>query len=441
MAFPRVVKVRQNFPRPRVGNVERAVREQCETEEIGSRIEPGMEVAITAGSRGIANIDTILRALVKVLKERGASPFIVPAMGSHGGATAEGQVEILESLGVTEESVGAGIHSSMEVVELGKTESGVPVYMDRIASEADGVVVCGRIKLHTDFRSDIESGLLKMASIGLGKHAQALALHAHGVKGIKDYMVEAAEKIFACGKVLFGVGLVENAYEETAIVEAIPPERIVEREKELLAEAAKLMPKLPVSNIDGLFVDELGKNHSGTGMDTNVIGRFRILGVEEPQEPSVKYIIVSGVSEQSHGNATGIGLADFTTRRLFEKINFEVMNQNILTSTFVERAKLPMVLESDREALEAAMRCNWGVAPEDTRFVRIPNTLELRHVYLSENLLEEALEGGNVEVVEEAAEMEFDGDGNFASFSEEVGHAVRASVGPEDGLYDDHCPG
>ena len=438
MRFPKVVKVRQDFPRPRVGDVGEALREQCGREEIKSRIESGMEVAITAGSRGISGIDRILRSLVQILKDAGARPFIIPAMGSHGGATAEGQVEILRSLGVTEESVGAEIRSSMEVVELGETESGVPVFMDRIASEADGIIVVGRIKKHTDFRSEIESGLLKMSAIGLGKHAQALALHAHGVKGIKDYMVEAGRMVFSSGKVLFGVGIVENAYEETAMIEAIPPERVVEREAELLRESARLMPKLPVSEIDVLFVDELGKNFSGTGMDTNVIGRFRIPGVEEPESPRVKYLIVSDVSEAAHGNALGVGLADLTTKRLFEKINYEAMNANTLTSTFLERAKIPMVLESDHEALEAAMRCNWGVEPEDTRFVRIPNTLHLRYLYLSENLLDEALANGNVEVVEEAAEAEFDEDGYFTSFGAEAGEqTLSAAPGGDDGYYGD----
>ncbi len=438
MQFPKVVKVRQDFPRPRVEDVEEALREQCEREEIRSRIEPGMQVAITAGSRGISGIDDILRSLVQILKDAGAKPFIIPAMGSHGGATAEGQVEILSSLGVTEESVGAEIRSSMEVVELGETESGVPVYMDRIASEADGVVIVGRIKQHTDFRSDVESGLLKMSAIGLGKHAQALALHAHGVEGIRDYMVEAGKKVFESGKVLFGIGIVENAYEETAMVEAIPPERVVEREAELLKESAKLMPKLPVSDMDVLFVDELGKNFSGTGMDTNVVGRFRILGVEDPESPEAKYLIVSDVSEASHGNALGVGLADFTTQRLFEKIDYEAMYQNVLTSTFPERAKIPMILASDREALEAAIRCNWGIEPEDTRFVRIPNTLHLRYAYLSENLLDEAIANGNVEVVGDAAKMEFDKDGYFTSFGAEEGdQTVAAYSGTDDGYYRD----
>src|ERR671910_1343569 len=416
MQFPKVVKVRQDFPRPRVEDVGEALREQCAREEIRSRIEPGAEVAITAGSRGIAGIDNVLRSLVGILKGAGAKPFLIPAMGSHGGATAEGQVEILRSLGVTEESVGAEIRSSMDVVEIGKTEGGVPVYMDRIASEADGIVVVGRIKQHTDFRSGVESGLLKMSSIGLGKHAQALALHAHGVKGIRDYMVEAGKVVYGSGKVLFGVGIVENAYEETAMVEAIPPERVAEREKELLKESANLMPRLPVAEIDVLFVDELGKNFSGTGMDTNVVGRFKILGVEEPESPDVKYLIVGDVSEASHGNALGIGLADFTTRRLFEKIDYKAMNQNVLTSTFVERAKIPMIMENDRDALEAAVRCNWGVEPEDTRFIRIPNTLHLRYAYLSENLLDEALANGTVEVVEEGAGMAFDESEDLVPF-------------------------
>jgi hypothetical protein len=282
----------------------------------------------------------------------------------------------------------------------------------------------------------VESGLLKMASIGLGKHAQALALHAHGVKGIRDYMVEAGKVVYGSGKVLFGVGIVENAYEETAIIEAIPPERVAEREAELLEESANLMPKLPVSDIDVLFVDELGKNFSGTGMDTNVVGRFKILGVEEPESPDVKYLIVGDVSEASHGNALGVGLADFTTRRLFEKIDYEAMNQNVLTSTFVERAKIPMVMENDREALEAAVRCNWGVEPEDTRFVRIPNTLHLRYAYLSENLLDEALANGNVEVVEDAAGLGFDDNGNLMHFDAgDEEQTVAVSSNRDDGYY------
>ncbi len=416
MAFPKVVKVRQKFPRPRVEDVEAKVREEFEREEISSRVQSGMRVALTAGSRGVARIDVVLRSLVQVLKERGAEPFIVPAMGSHGGATAEGQVEVLESLGVTEESCEAQILSSMEVEEIGRTGSGAPVYMDRHASKADGVVVVNRIKAHTDFRSSVESGLLKMASIGLGKHEAALYLHGYGVEGIKDQMVEVGEEVLRSGRVLFGLATVENAYDEPARIEAIEPENIREREEALLAEYMDLMPELPISKVDVLFVDALGKNYSGTGMDTNVIGRFRILGVKEPESPSAKYVIVSRVSEQSHGNALGIGLADLTTERLFRAIDRDAMNANVMTSTFLERAKIPMVLKNDREALETAIRCNWGVPAEETRFVRIPNTLHLEYAYLSENLVDEALENSSVEVVGEAAEPKFDEYGYFEEF-------------------------
>ena len=416
MEFPKVVKIRQKFPSPRVENFEEALREQLGRGEISSTIKPGMSVALTAGSRGIAQIDEILRSLVEILKEMGAEPFIVPAMGSHGGATAEGQVEILESLGVTEEFCGAPIRSSMEVVQIGETERGVPVYMDRIASEADGVVLVNRIKAHTDFRSSIESGLMKMASIGLGKHEQALALHGYGVEGIRDFMVEVADEVMDSGHVLFGVAIVENAYDEPAIVEAIPAGKIHEREAELLAEYMGMMPALPVSDVDVLYVDSLGKNYSGTGMDTNVIGRFRILGVDEPESPAVKYIVVGDVSEESHGNALGVGLADLTTQRLADQVEREAMNANVITSTFVERAKVPMVLASDEEALRTAIRCNWGVPPEETRLVRIPNTLHLEYLYVSENMVDEALANAETEVVGDPEELRFDPEGYFEDF-------------------------
>jgi hypothetical protein len=414
--FPKVVKIKQTFPRPRVENVEEALREQLGRGEISSTIGPGMSVALTAGSRGIARIDEILCSLVAILKEVGAEPFIVPAMGSHGGATAEGQVEILESLGVTEESCGVPIRSSMEVVELGETERGVPVYMDRIASEADGVVLVNRIKAHTDFRSNIESGLMKMASIGLGKHEQALALHGYGVEGIRDFMVEVADEVLESGHVLFGIATVENAYDDPAIIEAIPASEIHEREAELLAEYMQMMPNLPVSDIDVLYVDSLGKNYSGTGMDTNVIGRFRILGVEEPETPAVKYIVVGDVSEESHGNALGVGLADMTTQRLADRIERQAMNANVVTSTFVERAKVPMVLASDEEALRTAVRCNWGVPPEETRFVRIPDTLHLEYLYVSESMVDEAITNAEAEVVGDPEELRFDNEGYLLDF-------------------------
>ncbi|MFC5713184.1 lactate racemase domain-containing protein [Thalassorhabdus alkalitolerans] len=415
-SYPKVAKIRQSFDRPQVTAIEQVVSEELDKEAIKCQIKPGASIAITAGSRGIANIALIIKEVIRQLKEKGANPFIVPAMGSHGGATAEGQVKVLNSLGITEEYSGAPIKSSMQTVQIGTTEEDLPVYMDKNAYEADGVIVMGRIKPHTDFRAIIESGICKMASIGLGKHDQALALHTLGIHGIRDVMPKAAKVIFDSGKVLFGIGIVENAYDETAIIEAIPTKNIFEREAELLQQASQFMPSLPVKNCDILFVDEIGKNFSGTGMDTNIIGRIRISGVREPENPQIKYIIVGDVSAPSHGNALGIGLADLTTERLLNKINFQAMNENVITSTFLARASIPIVLKNDKGALEAAMRGNWGVDGQDTRFVRIPNTLEISTLYVSETVFEEIKDDNSIEVLEPPRDIIFDDKGNFPNF-------------------------
>lgn len=414
--LPKVVRIRQNFPRPKVDDVAAEIRTGCLDERISSLIKPGMSVAVTVGSRGIRGLDVMVASLVAALKELGAAPFIVPAMGSHGGATAEGQEELLAGYGVTEEACGAPVRSSMEVVELGETASGVTVYMDRLASEADGVVLLGRIKPHTDFHGEFESGLVKMAAIGLGKHAQALALHAHGVKGIRDYMIEVGEAVLASGKILFGIAVIENAHEETAMLEVIPSEEIRAREPELLKHATALLPKLPFDDLDILFVDELGKDFSGTGMDTNVIGRIRIPGEAEPESPRIRYIIVGDMSDHSGGNALGIGLADFTTTRLVGKIDHAKTRENVLTSTFVERAKIPLAFESDREALLAAMRCTWGIPAEELRFAHIPNTLEIGEIYVSQNVAEELAPNG-ASIEGEPEDLAFDDSGNLTAFT------------------------
>lgn len=414
--LPKVVGIRQDFPRPRVDDVEAGIRTGCAEERIASLVKPGMSVAITVGSRGIRGLDKMVRSIVSSLRELGAAPFIVPAMGSHGGATSEGQEELLAGYGVTEKSCGAPVRSSMEVVELGTSPSGVTVYMDRLASEADGVVLLGRIKPHTDFHGEVESGLLKMAAIGLGKHAQALALHAHGIVGIRDYMIEVGETVLGSGKVLFGVAVVENAHEEPAVIEVIPADKIRAREPELLKRATALLPKLPFDDLDILFVDKLGKDFSGTGMDTNVIGRLRIPGEPEPLSPRIRYIIVGDISDHSGGNALGVGLADFTTERLVRKIDHAKTRENVLTSTFVERAKVPLAFESDRDALLAAIRCTWGVPTEEIRFARIPNTLDIGDLYVSRNLASE-LSSDSVNIEGEPRDLDFDESGNLTAFA------------------------
>ncbi|UOF92013.1 nickel-dependent lactate racemase [Fodinisporobacter ferrooxydans] len=418
MEFPKWVKIRQKFTGPEVKDIDQEIANQLSSVHLMASIKPGMRIAITAGSRGIANIARIVRATANELKRAGAEPFIVPAMGSHGGATAEGQVEVLHSLGITEEFCGAPIRSSMEVVKIGETDQGMPVHIDKHAWEADGIILMGRVKVHTDFKSPIgiESGLMKMSAIGLGKHKQALLIHTYGVQGIRDMMPEVAKVVLQKANILCGVAIIENAFEQTAKIEAIPTAQIPEREKELLKESASYMPSLPTDAIDILMVDEIGKNYSGTGMDTNIIGRIRILGVEEPKTPNIKYIIASDLSEESHGNALGIGLADLTTRRLFEKIDLQKMNENVITSSFLYRAMIPIVLESDRDAFVAALRCNWGVEPKQARIMRIPNTLHLETLYVSEALLPDIRDKAHIEILGELQEMQFDENGYLPKF-------------------------
>jgi hypothetical protein len=423
MGLPELVEVRQAFPRERVEDIERAVGDEFRKEGIGSAVRPGMEVAIAAGSRGIARIASFVSAVAACVRDAGASPFVVPAMGSHGGATAEGQRRILESLGITEERCAAPIRSSMEVVELGRTARGTPVYLDANAAHADGVIPIARIKAHTDFRGKVESGLLKMCAIGLGKHDGARALHGLGVPGIRDHMVDVGRQVAESRHVLFGLAIVENAYDEPAIVEAVASRDFQARDAALLETYKGWMPRLPVDDVDVLVIDRMGKNYSGTGMDTNVLGRFRIYGEEEPEAPRVKYVVVSDLTEESHGNALGVGLADIATERLLARIDYAATYENVLTSTFLERAKIPMIRPHDRAAIEAAVRCNWGVAPVDTRLVRIPNTLHLDVVHVSRPLVPEVLERGDAEVVGDFFGLRFASDGYLCPFDGDAAHA------------------
>lgn len=415
MGFPRIVKVRQQLHGTAVENIEETVVSELKKIGLEPHIFPGMSIAITAGSRGIANIHLILRALVKQLQVWGAQPFLIPAMGSHGGATAEGQTAVLESLGVTEAFCGAPIRSSMEVERIGRTESGVEVYTDKHAYGADGIIAVNRIKPHTDFQSPhgFESGLMKMLAIGMGKHKQALELHKYGVVGIRDRMPDVARVVLDRLPILCALGTVENGREQTAGIEAIPPALIPEREQQLLKWAASMMPRLPVEDLDLLMVDRIGKHFSGTGMDTNIIGRVRISGVEEFSSPRIKYIIAGDLDESSQGNALGVGLADLTTKRLFNKIDFAKTNENVITSSFLHRGMIPIVLENDREALVTALRSNWGVEPEQARFARIFSTLHLEEMYVSESVLPDLENKSGVEVVGEPEEMVFDEQGNF----------------------------
>lgn len=420
MLLPKFVKVKQHFNGPKIDDIEAEINKQMEAIRLSDKVKPGMKVAITAGSRGIANIALIIKNVVNELKKLGVEPRIIPTMGSHGGATAEGQIEVLEGLGVTEDYCGAPILSSMEVTQIGETPAGLAVYADNHILASDAVIVIARIKVHTDFKSSqwIESGIVKMAAIGIGKHKQALLLHSYGIHGIRDLMPAVGQVTLDKLNVLFGLGIVENAFDQTAIIEAIEAKQIVEREQALLKISKSMMPKLPVDDIDVLFVDEIGKNYSGTGMDTNIIGRMRILGEEELDSPRIKYIVASDLSEPSHGNALGMGLADLTTKRFFDKIDMKITNENVITSSFIMRGMIPMVIDNDREALHVALRCNWGIESSQARIVRVPNTLHLKYVYVSEALVPEIQKLSHIEILGQPEPLQFDENGYLPKMAE-----------------------
>lgn len=392
-----MTKIRHHFPRPRVQDVEAATIAALASVE--DRIGPGESIALTVGSRGIANIATIVKATVEVVKARGAAPFVIPAMGSHGGGTAEGQVEVLASYGVTEHTVGCPIRSSMETVDLTPPDARNRVYMDRHAYGADGVILLNRVKLHTDFHGPYESGLVKMSVIGLGKHRQALEIHSYGVYGLRHLIPWTAEQVLATGKIRFGIAVVENAYDETMQVQALPAERILEDEPGLLDVARTHMPSLPVDDVDILMLDRMGKDISGAGLDPNIIGRNMIRGEPEPDRPRIKMITVHDLTGASHGNAVGMGLADVITRQLYDKIDLQATNENTVTSSFLLRGKIPVVAPDDATAFAYALRSCGRIATDDLRVVRVRDTLRLGEAYVSDAVLHELQHRADIEVV------------------------------------------
>lgn len=390
MSYPQMVKVRQKLYLAPLKDIPAALRQELERVGLRGLVRPGQRIAIGAGSRGIANYALILRTLVGELKELRAEPFLVPAMGSHGGATAQGQVTVLASLGVTEGYVGAPILSSMETLELGRTGDGFPVLMDRYAAQADGIVVVNRVKKHTDFRSDLESGLMKMIAIGLGKQRQAEAIHRYGARGLRELIPPVARVALAKAPFLLGLAIMEDGYGQTSRLVAIPAGQMEERERELLREAREHAAKLPFDEVDILIVEAIGKDISGSGMDTNVIGRLAIPGEEEFKEPRIEVIVALDLTEATHGNASGVGLADIITRRLLDKIDFPVTNMNTITSGFLERGKLPLVADTPEAALETALSLIRPTSPEEARVMRIRDTLHLEEMDISTPLAKEA---------------------------------------------------
>ena len=411
--YPQIFRVRQTFERPLVDDIPGEVAAQLAGLSLGERVQPGQSVAITAGSRGIANIHIIIKAIADHFRGLGAQPFIVPSMGSHGGATAEGQRKIIESYGITEEFCGCEIRSSMETVVVCDAAEGFPVHFDQHAFGADHVVVCGRVKPHTGFVGDIESGLMKMMLIGLGKYNGAQIYH----RAIKDFTFgqivrSVAREVLAKCRVVAGVAIVENGYDETALIEAIAPADFEEREKALLVQAKQWMPRLPFDRADLLLIDEIGKNISGTGMDTNVVGRKYLDHVAREDEfPKIRNIVIRGLTHETHGNATGLGLAEFALTRVIEAMDEYATRTNCLTGGHATGAMIPLHYATDREVLDLALPQCGLTDPPDAKLLWINNTLEVAEVECSAGYFEEAQARDDLEILTDLRPLPFDNSG------------------------------
>lgn len=416
-SFPRVFRLRQNLPRRAPVNIPSAVEAQLS--ELTAAVKPGAKIAIGVGSRGIANLAAIVARAVERLQGAGAKPFIIPAMGSHGGATPEGQTRILADYGVTPETVGAPIEPAMETRRLGSLSTGSEVVLSSVALDADGILVVNRVKPHTDFTGSLGSGLMKMLVVGLGKHAGAARFHrAAQSLGYEAALRETARVILSSAPVLGGLALIEDGFHQTARISALQPGDFERGEEQLLLEARELMPGLPFDEVDLLIVDRIGKNISGTGMDSNVIGRSvhgysTLFSEQAGGSPRVKRIFVRGLTPETHGNSIGVGMADLTTTRLIEETDREITAVNALTSMTPNSAKLPIAFDSDREAIAAALT---SLALENTaqcRIIRIRDTLDLQSVVVSEAYLETA--GQRSDLIPESAPlpMEFDAKGDL----------------------------
>ena len=413
--IPDMFRAEQAFDKSHIepAEIPSIVRKELSRPEIADTIQPGMSIAITAGSRGVANVDTITRAIVDFCKERGANPFIVPAMGSHGGATAVGQAQLLEEYGITAETMGCPVRSSMETVLLGYSEFGKPVYQDKNAHEADGIIVSCRIKPHNAFRGTYESGICKMMVVGLGKQKGAESVHSDGLGNMARNLPANARVVLENSNILFAIPTIENAYDETALIEAVPKDRIMKREPELLQFAFKNMPSILVGEADVLIVDSMGKNYSGTGVDPNISGtwstEFGKGGLK------VKRTCFLDLTDCSHGNANGMGLADFITKRMFDKLDPEMIYPNCFTSTVIRSGMMPPVVATDKEAIQACILTANQIDKKRPRIVRIQNTLHVGQMMLSVVYYEDVRAGKypGLTALDEPAPLVFDEDENL----------------------------
>jgi|LSQX01.3.fsa_nt_gb hypothetical protein len=411
--LPPMVRIRQHHSATSVDDPEVAASEALRQASIAAKVNPGDRIGVACGSRGIGSYAHIVKGVIRALKEAGARPVIIPATGSHGGATAEGQIAVLAEAGITEQSMDAPIMADMDVVELGTIPDGPPVYFARQAMETDGIVLVNRIKPHTDFAGDLGSGLIKMLVIGLGKTRGAQAIHAYGVRGLKEMVPEAAKIILDQVNVLPGVAIVENAYGKPAFIRALDPDRLPEGERELMQLAREYMARLPVQQLDLLVIDKMGKDISGSGMDTNVIGRLGIAGETDFDSPRISRIVVLDLTDASHGNAAGVGLADVITERLRSKIDQKATNINTITSTFLERARLPITMPTDRQAIELGLRCAWQPDTQAARIARVASTLELNEMFVSVAVWEELRQRSDIETLSAPTPWRFKATGEL----------------------------
>lgn len=408
---PRMVRIRQRFDESRLGHPDEVLRQELKKPGALDRIKPGQQVAVAVGSRGIANIALVTRITIEAIREAGASPFIVPCMGSHGGATADGQIDVLRHLGIDEISMGAPVRSSMAVVKLGELDNGLPVYADSYAAEADAIVVINRVKPHTAFRGRIESGIMKMIAIGLGKQKGAEACHQLGFKYMAENVPAMANVLLEKLPIVFAVALVENAYDQTCLVEVLPAGQIEAREEELLAEAKARLPKLLFPQIDVLVIDYIGKNISGDGMDPNITGRYPTPYAHGG--PDVTKMAVLDLTPETKGNANGVGTADFTTQRLVDKMDRPATYANGLTSTVCAPTKIATTLDNQLYTIKAAIKTCNILDYSACRMIRIRDTLHLGEIEISESLLEEARRHPDIDIVSEPYGLIFDENGDL----------------------------
>ena len=411
VTVPRMFRVRQIFPRNKIEpqEIPDIIKKLLSEEKFSSQIKPGMKIAITAGSRGIANNALTTKCIADFIKSKGAQPFVVPAMGSHGGSTAAGQREILKGYGITGEYLQCPILSSMEVKKIGVNEEGTDVYIDKYAAESDGIVIGCRIKPHTAFRGPYESGIMKMMAIGLGKQYGAQVCHEAGFKHMAKNVPLFGKAIIRHAPVLFAVPTIENAYDETCKIVAVNADEIEEMEPALLKEAASYMARILVDSCDVLIVDEIGKNYSGDGMDPNITGTF--CSPYASGGIAAQRVAVLDLSKETHGNGIGLGFSSATTKRVFDKLDLASMYPNAITCTVLGGVRIPIIMESDKEAIQVCIKSCNEIDKTRPRVVRIPNSLHLEHIMLSEDYLEEIKGMETIEIESEPMDLPFDEDG------------------------------